>query len=443
MTDKPSKHSPQKYLSNVKEQYESYPFPLRDPADERRRLHISECEYLPRINHYLFGGRRDFRRGMRVLVAGGGTGDATIFLAEQLRDCNAQLVYLDMSESSLQIAKQRAKIRGLENIEWVNASILDLSALGLGRFDYISCTGVLHHLADPAEGLEALQGALSDEGGMCLMVYGKYGRRDIYMIRDLVRLVRTDEPDLGARVHGLKSLLRSLPRRHPFFRGQDPTNWYAGLDDDDANLFDAFLHEQDRPYSVPEIYEWLNECGLNLVSFTNFQTKTPIYRMQYEPAFHIENPDLLKTILKRPVVEQQAIAEIMDCNMGLHTFYASRRRSTAANLEPDMVPFYSYTDVPEFASSAVKESRGKFTIDIWTGKTAEYVYNQFTLPVLSAIDGTRTCEQIIEAVDIGADQNDLMNELRRLFNFFNSLDWMLLRDIDLPRPAPLPLYRAA
>ena len=443
MTDEPAEYSPGNFLSNVKEQYESYPFPMRDPADERHRLHICECDYLPRINHYIFGGERDFRQGMRVLVAGGGTGDATIFLAEQLRDCDAEVVYLDMSASSLYIARQRAKIRGLENIEWVNASILDLPRLGLGVFDYISCTGVLHHLADPTEGLDALGGVLNEDGGMCLMVYGKYGRRDIYMIQDLVRLVLMDERDLGARVRGLKSLLRSLPPRHPFFRGRDPTDWYAGLDDDDANLFDAFLHEQDRPYSVPEIHQWLGQCGLNLIAFTNFHTKTPIYRMQYDPAFHIEDPDLLQTIRRRPQVEQQAIAEIMDCSMGLHTFYASRRQHTVASLRPNMVPYYAYTDVPQFAQEAVRGNRTRFTIDTWTGKSIEYVYRQFTLPILSLVDGIRTCEEIVEAVAHSEDGSDVLDELRRIFYFFNSLDWMLLREVNLPHPPPLPLYRQA
>lgn len=57
-------------LPNVKAQYEAYPFPQRNPEDERKRLHISEYDSLARINHYVFGGRQDFRHGFHALVAG-------------------------------------------------------------------------------------------------------------------------------------------------------------------------------------------------------------------------------------------------------------------------------------------------------------------------------------------------------------------------------------
>jgi ubiquinone/menaquinone biosynthesis C-methylase UbiE len=90
---------------------------------------------LGKINHYCYRGRRDFRKGFRVLIAGGGTGDALIYLAEQLRETDARLVYLDISEASMAIAKKRAEIRNLDRIEWVSGSILDLPRLGLGPFD--------------------------------------------------------------------------------------------------------------------------------------------------------------------------------------------------------------------------------------------------------------------------------------------------------------------
>lgn len=97
---------------------------------------------LAELNHYCFKGRQSFRDGFRCLVAGGGTGDAAIYLAEQLRSVNGEVVYLDLSEASRRIAEQRARIRGLENIQWITGSLLDLPTLGLGTFDYVNCSGV-------------------------------------------------------------------------------------------------------------------------------------------------------------------------------------------------------------------------------------------------------------------------------------------------------------
>ena len=83
----------------VRAQYEAYPYPARDPRDEAKRLITGSPSNLAEINHYLFAGRRDFAASFRALVAGGGTGDATIMLAQQLADAGGAgtVVYLEFS----------------------------------------------------------------------------------------------------------------------------------------------------------------------------------------------------------------------------------------------------------------------------------------------------------------------------------------------------------
>jgi ubiquinone/menaquinone biosynthesis C-methylase UbiE len=84
------------------------------------------------------------------LVAGGGTGDSTIHLAEQLRESDSVIIHLDLSESSIEIARQRAAVRNMNNITWMQGSLLDLRDADLESFDYINCSEVLHHLHNPA-----------------------------------------------------------------------------------------------------------------------------------------------------------------------------------------------------------------------------------------------------------------------------------------------------
>ena len=139
-------------LPAVKNQYESLPYPARDPALEKQRLVQTWLDDLPMINHYCFAGRQSFRQGFRVLVAGGGTGDATLYLAEQLKHHDAQIVHLDMSAASTAIARERARMRGLDNIEWIEDSLLSLPALALAPFDYINCSGVPFYFHEPLDG---------------------------------------------------------------------------------------------------------------------------------------------------------------------------------------------------------------------------------------------------------------------------------------------------
>ena len=176
-----------KIISAVKQQYEALPYPPRNPDDEKSRLLRTVGDSLSELNHCCFKGQRNFDRDFHCLVAGGGTGDSVIYLAEQLRGTSAEIVYLDMSKASRSIAEQRSAVRGLNNITWLTESLLSIPELGIGKFDYINCSGVLHHLSDPVEGARALVSALKDDGAMYLMVYAEYGRHAVYLMQTLFR----------------------------------------------------------------------------------------------------------------------------------------------------------------------------------------------------------------------------------------------------------------
>ena len=72
-------------MTTVKAQYEAYPYPERDPADEARRLVTGSPSHPLEIDHFLFDGCRDWSQPLRVLVAGGGTGDGLIQIAALMK----------------------------------------------------------------------------------------------------------------------------------------------------------------------------------------------------------------------------------------------------------------------------------------------------------------------------------------------------------------------
>ena len=63
----------------VRAQYESFPYPPRDPARELELLRSTIASQLALANHALWGGARRMGPGFRVLDAGCGTGDNTVF----------------------------------------------------------------------------------------------------------------------------------------------------------------------------------------------------------------------------------------------------------------------------------------------------------------------------------------------------------------------------
>ena len=104
-------------------QYTDYPYPEFNETHEMvERLHYADPDRkgphevvpdltLENLNHYLYRGAEDFQNNFRILVAGGGIGGTTMFLAEQLAHTNAEIIYLDFSPASMKIAQTRASIR--------------------------------------------------------------------------------------------------------------------------------------------------------------------------------------------------------------------------------------------------------------------------------------------------------------------------------------------
>ena len=150
----------------MKAQYEVYPYPERDPKDESKRLITGSPSWPQEMDHWLWGGARDWSAPLNALVAGGGTGDGLIQLAQMLTAAKRpyRITYLDMSKAARDIAEARAAARNLANITFVTGSLLDAGDHGL--FDYIDCCGVLHHLPDPQAGFDALAQALTPDGLM-------------------------------------------------------------------------------------------------------------------------------------------------------------------------------------------------------------------------------------------------------------------------------------
>ena len=413
----------------VRDHYEAHPYPPRNPDDERTRLENCWHDFLELINFYCFRGRNNFADHFRVLVAGGGTGDQTIFLAEQLRfNRNAEIVHVDISAKATEIAKRRAEVRRLTNITWVHNSVLELPSLRLGHFDYITCEGVLHHLEDPAAGLRALNAVLKDNGAMMIMLYGKYGRTGVYHMQELMRRINVQESDLRARIDNTKAVLECLPKTNWFRRGEDLIGDHKELGD--TGIVDVFLHAQDRPYTVEEVYELVEGCGLQLIELIDQG------RSQYMVESYIRHPGLLEKIKRLPRRQQQAIAELVAGDLTRHNFYVARATDRVAT--PDdlkNVPFYFLTspgDIAEWMdkhpgqSVSVKSTLYQSPLEIKAGKYTKHLFRH--------LDGERSLKEIFEEVrkDVRLNEQQLTNdellrEFTPIYERFNAVGWMLLR----------------
>ncbi len=401
-------------MDAVKSQYEAYPYPARDPAEEDKRLVTGSPSSIAEIDHYLFAGRRDWSQPFRVLVAGGGTGDGLIMIAQQLADvgCPAEITYLDLSEASRAIAEARAKRRGLSNIRFETASLLD--AKDYGPFDYIDCCGVLHHLPDPDAGFAALKLALAPGGGIGIMVYGTVGRSGVYDAQAMLRALRKEDEPAKSQVETAKHLLKALPdsnqfRRNPFL--SDHT-------DNDAGLFDLLLHSQDRAYLVPEIYEALGKAGLSLVSF--------VAPMNYDTDFLVSDAKLKARLTRLSRPEREAFAELLTGNLRKHVFYCVPEDppERVAQFGEDMIPVLHDLDLDTIVKSI---AGGKPIKGRREGLKIEVPMPPLAAEVLPLCDGKRSFEEIRQMMEPLPGRDTFYDQMRHAYRGLNGLNMMLLR----------------
>jgi 2-polyprenyl-3-methyl-5-hydroxy-6-metoxy-1,4-benzoquinol methylase len=426
------------YLQEVRNQYENYPYPARDPEDEKGMIVSSKSSSLDCLNYFCFEGGRDFSKPFRVLVAGGGTGDCLIYLAEQLRDTPAEVVYLDMSKASMNIAKARAKVRKLSNIEWVHDSLLNLPKSDLGKFDFITCSGVLHHLADPQEGLDALASVLHPDGSIFLMLYARYGRTSIYQMQDLLKRVLANEPDIQKKIDRTRLLLNSLPEG----------NWFNfnsgayGLDlQTDIGIYDLLLHSQDRAYTVLELYDYVEKSGLMVNKL--FNPDHPLGDMLFEPESFIRDKVTLEGVKKQSFREQAAICELMFGQLMKQCCFISFKDKTApSSYDLDLIPSISTSSSRQANYNGLKSAFLSDSKSIHINPFVSFNRSRFAAEIFKAIDGKRSSREIIDFVvknsDKKVDVKIIENQYKSILDILIKVSMVYLRQVNLKPYETIP-----
>lgn len=420
--------------ARVRQQYEFLPYPARNADDERRRLLMTGLDDLSAINHYCFRGQRNMHAGFRVLIAGGGTGDSVVFLAHQLRNTRAEIVYVDLSQASMAIAQQRLKVRGLESrVHWIHGSLLDLPQFGLGRFDYINCSGVLHHLSEPESGLKALRQVLKDDGGMGIMVYGQYGRTGVYQMQELFRRIGDPNQDMGAQVTEARGLLSKLPPANWYQRGAD---LFASIKTvNESELLDLFLHTQDRAYTVPQLYEFAGSAGLNLVEWSAES------RVWYQPTIAFQDERIRERVLRLPRPEQEAACELFWGTIIKHAFWLSPQPDTAASwTDEGMTPTWSrLSEVFQIRQALQKHTEAQWAINLEKAGGAKVQVrlnlDAVTRAFVNLADGFRPIDSILNELQPQFPEKSraLLNaECQETFRLLNTHDLLLLRHRTIP-----------
>jgi len=195
--------------------------------------------------------------GMDILIAGCGTGEHPFDIAQ--KQPHARILAVDLSLTSLAYARRKTREEGLRNIEYAQADILQLGAIGR-TFDRIEAVGVLHHLADPKAGWRVLLSLLAPDGVMRIGLYSEAARRSIVEARALIA-ARGYRPT----AEGIRTV------RQDILRARDEPRWERLIATVDfysmSGCRDMLFHVMEHRLTIPEITAFLEEQGLTFLGF--------------------------------------------------------------------------------------------------------------------------------------------------------------------------------
>ncbi len=168
----------------IKNQYEENPYPRWRTTNLPEKINFNDFIYKNTNNLFNDLGLEK----KKILIAGCGTGQQ-ILNYSGINDVD--IFAIDISKSSLAYAKRMTDQYKIQNIYYFQSDLLNINLLK-ESFDMIVCTGVLHHMEKPYEGLKSLCKVLKPNGFMKLGLYSTIARSSIIELRNEIKKLNLD-----------------------------------------------------------------------------------------------------------------------------------------------------------------------------------------------------------------------------------------------------------
>jgi len=226
-----------KVTKSVTDFYKIKPFPDYKLGDNKATLLSNGDKNYLASNFKKFLG---FKK--KVLEVGCGTGQLSIYFSI---GTNNEIVGLDPTIESLNLASSFSIENNIQNVKFVNADIFD-DVLEDEYFDFIWCNGVLHHTKNPYEGFKIILKSLKNDGYILIGLYNKIGR-----VRTIIR-------KYIYKIFGKKAVmlmdpvLRNLKSDSP----EQIDSW----------IRDQYIHPVESLHTFDEVLQWFKKNNVEFVS---------------------------------------------------------------------------------------------------------------------------------------------------------------------------------
>ena len=232
-----SKNIEDEITRNITEFYNTKPFPNYDLNDNKATiLNKGNKNFLARKFKDFVGFKK------KVLEVGCGTGQLSMYFSI---GTNNEIVALDPTLESLNLADKFAKENNIKNVKLVNADIFD-DVLQKNYFDFIWTNGVLHHTKNPKKAFEITVKSLKNEGYILVGLYNKVGRLRTKIRKYLYKL-------FGKKlIMIMDPVLRNIK--------------YGSENQIDAWIRDQYDHPLESVHTLDEVLKWFEENNIQYIS---------------------------------------------------------------------------------------------------------------------------------------------------------------------------------
>ena len=241
----------------MKLQYEQNPYPrwrfaARPVQDQNFKLFVESLTKTELNKNYF--------KHPEILIAGSGTGRQIVELSAFR---NSQICAVDISKDSLVYSIRKTKELKISNIKHYHIDILDLELLKK-KFDLIVCTGCLHHMENPEEGLDSLVRVLKPGGIMQIALYSKNARSEIEWTRKYIERNKFSVSFKNMKLFRDK-MLASKNKNFIFLRKS--LDFYSL-----SNFRDLIFNYNEHTFNLNQIKKLLDKKKLKFLNFNSINS---------------------------------------------------------------------------------------------------------------------------------------------------------------------------
>lgn len=251
-------------FEKIRQQFDSAPYPRTpielSPKDDANGLYAHNF-----TTPFYLRNQRLSSPDIAILDVGCGSGYKTLVLAEA--NPGATIVGVDLSENSVELARERLKFHGFTDVQFYTLPIAQITQLGM-KFDYVNCDEVLYLMPDLGQTLRTLKAVLKPSGILRGNLHSLHQRQHFFRAQQLFAAMglmqgNPEAAEINVVLDTLKALKDETPLKMQTWMPQQ------AAERPEEYVLMNFLFQGDKGYTIADLFAALRSANLEFICMTN------------------------------------------------------------------------------------------------------------------------------------------------------------------------------